>query len=200
MILGDSFTNLVSLLIDRLESEDAKDLIKIKFQHGDSALHVTTQIHYVHIMRKLIQFEPQLCYFVNDNEETPLCRVAKLGHLEVVKELIKWKPDAVKIVDSCGMNVLHLASQVSQVQIVDYLNKKVGLSDLVNKGLDKLLEEKPLQSGESIDQTRKRDHFLNICEVDTPLHIAARNKKLPISFLSFESCAFSSHASYGLFK
>ena len=57
MILGDSFTDLVSLLIDRLESEDAKDLIKIKYQHGDSALHVTAQIHYVHIMRKLIQLK-----------------------------------------------------------------------------------------------------------------------------------------------
>ena len=151
-------------------------------------------------MRKIIQFEPQLCYFVNDNEEILLHMVEKLRHLEVVKELIKWKPHTIKIEDSCGMNVLHLAAQVSQVQIVDYLNKKVGLSDLVNKGLDKLPEEKPLQSGESTDQTRKRDHFLKICEGDTPLHIAARNEKLPVSFLSFESCAFSSHASYGLFK
>ncbi|GLJ34674.1 hypothetical protein SUGI_0697420 [Cryptomeria japonica] len=74
-------------------------------------------------------------------------KLPKLGHLEAVQELIKGRPDAVEMRNSCGMNVLHLAAQVNQVRIVDCLNERVGLSELVNQGLEKPPEEKPLQSG-----------------------------------------------------
>ncbi|XP_059063999.1 uncharacterized protein LOC131056349 [Cryptomeria japonica] len=101
------------------------------------------------------------------------------------------------------MNVVNLAAQVSHVRIVDYLNEKVGLLDLVNKGLEKSPEEKllqsgentdpfskisngdtplhipakrPLQSGENTHSTEKKDPFSEISEGDTTLHIAARKK------------------------
>ncbi|GLJ34668.1 hypothetical protein SUGI_0697330 [Cryptomeria japonica] len=170
----------LDLVNEILKSQDAKYLIKMKYEHDDTALHVAARIHYVHIMRKLIQSEPRLCYWVNGNQETPIFVAAKLGHLEAVKELIKERPDAVEIPSRCGMNVLHIAAQVSQVRIIDYLNQKVGLSDLVNKGLEKPPEEKSLQGGENPGPATKLDHFSQISEGDTPLHIAVRNKKLPM--------------------
>ncbi|GLJ34665.1 hypothetical protein SUGI_0697270 [Cryptomeria japonica] len=120
-----------------LDLPEARELIQVKYTDGDTALHVATGRSYVHIIRQLVEFQPQLCYWVNDNQETPLCMAAKLGYLEAVKELIKWRPDAVETPNIYGMNVLHLAAQVSQVRIVDYLNRKVCLSDIVNQGVEK---------------------------------------------------------------
>ncbi|XP_059075685.1 ankyrin repeat-containing protein At5g02620 isoform X2 [Cryptomeria japonica] len=118
---------------------DREELLNVKDQHGNTALHIAVGRNYVHIIRQLIEFQPDLCYCTNDDRETPICIAAKLGHLEALKELIESKPDAVKEPNNCGMNVLHLAAQVSQVRIVDYLNKaeKVDLSELVNQGLEK---------------------------------------------------------------
>ncbi|GLJ34658.1 hypothetical protein SUGI_0697060 [Cryptomeria japonica] len=134
-----------------LNSVDGKELIQEKYEDGDTALHVATRRSYLHIMSQLIKFQPELCYWVNDNEETPLYMAVKLGHLEAVKMLVKERPDAVEIRNCCGMNVLHLAVQFSQMRIADYLREVVGLSELVNQGLE---------SG------------------DTPLHIAAKNKSI----------------------
>ncbi|GLJ34662.1 hypothetical protein SUGI_0697220 [Cryptomeria japonica] len=114
-----------------LKSQDARELIKVRYTDGDTVLHVATGKSYVHIIRQLIEFEPQLCYWVNDNQEPPLCMAAKLGHLEAVKELTKCRPDAVETPNIHGMNVLHLTAQVSQV------NQKVCLSDIVNQGVEK---------------------------------------------------------------
>ncbi|GLJ08780.1 hypothetical protein SUGI_0095830 [Cryptomeria japonica] len=122
-----------------LKSQDARELIKVRYTDGDTALHVATGKKYVHIIRQLIEFEPQLCYWVNDNQEPPLCMAAKLRHLEVVKELIKCRPTAVETPNIHGMNVLQVTAQVSQVRIVEYLNQKVCLSDIVNQGVEKSL-------------------------------------------------------------
>ncbi|GLJ34615.1 hypothetical protein SUGI_0696220 [Cryptomeria japonica] len=156
--------------------EDSAEIISETYNHGDTALHVAVGRNYLHIITQLIEFEPQLCYCLNDNHETPLLMAAKLGHLEAVKELIKWRPDAVEIPNSYGMNALHLAAQVSQLRIVDYLNETVFLLDLVNKGLEEPPEEKPMQSEENAVPAKKKDPFSKISKGDTPLHIAARNK------------------------
>ncbi|XP_059065928.1 disease resistance-like protein DSC2 isoform X1 [Cryptomeria japonica] len=132
-----------------LGSVDAKESTQEKYENGDTALHMAARENCLNKMRQLIEFQPELCCSVNDKGKTPLCIAVKLGHLEAVKQLIESRPDAVTIRNHRGMNVLHLAAQVGQVEVVDYLREMVGLSDLVNQGL---------QSG------------------DTPLHIAASNE------------------------
>ncbi|GLJ20367.1 hypothetical protein SUGI_0369830 [Cryptomeria japonica] len=74
------------------------------------------------------------------------------------------------------MNVLHLAAQISQVRIVDYLNKRTVLKDLVNQGIRK----PPSMNGEG-EKSQIATNYppLKIEALewgDTPLHIAARNK------------------------
>ncbi|GLJ58285.1 hypothetical protein SUGI_1428960 [Cryptomeria japonica] len=198
--------NCLSVAVNRGDSDlvdhilnlsDAKQLIQRKDELGNTALHIAVERNYVHIIKKLIKFEAKLCYWVNDSQETPICVAAKLGHLEAVQELINERPDAVEIRNSCGMNVLHLAALVRQVRIVDYLNEEVGLSYLVNKGLDKPPHEEPLRSGGKTDPAEKKDPkdepvksggntdagemkspFSRISEGDTPLHIAAKKKDL----------------------
>ncbi|GLJ34649.1 hypothetical protein SUGI_0696920 [Cryptomeria japonica] len=157
------------------KSNYARQLIQERDEYGNTALHIAVGSNYKDIIKKLIDFEPKLCYWVNDSQETPLCVAAKLGHLEAVKKLIKKRPDAVEIRNSCGMNVLHLAAQVNQARIVDWLNERVGLSYLVNQGLDNPPEEK---SGGNADPSEKNDPFSEISRGDTPLHIAARKRSL----------------------
>ncbi|GLJ34680.1 hypothetical protein SUGI_0697480 [Cryptomeria japonica] len=166
VILNRGASDLLQHILDLL---DAKELIKEKYKDGDTVLHIAAGRNYVHIIRQLVKFDAQLCHQVNDNQETPLCMAAKSGHLEAVKELIKLKPEAVEIPTKCGKNILHLTAQVSQVRIVDYLNKTVGLSELVN------------QRARLSNCPEEEDHLYSCTESmdsggDTPLHIAVRNK------------------------
>ncbi|GLJ34655.1 hypothetical protein SUGI_0697030 [Cryptomeria japonica] len=164
-----------SVLADHiLELSNAKDLIQEKYKQGDTILHIAVERNDVDIIRRLIRIEPQLCYSVNDKEETPLCVAVKLGHREAVQELIEGRPDAVEISARRGMNVLHFAAQVSQVRIVDYLNEKLGLLYLVNKGVEEPPKEKLLQSGENTDPAGETDPFSKISEGDESLQIAAK--------------------------
>ncbi|XP_059067937.1 ankyrin repeat-containing protein At5g02620-like [Cryptomeria japonica] len=168
---GDSDHSLFQDLVGRiLKLPYAKDLIHEKYKDGDTALHIAVGRNDVHIIKRLLEIEPQLCYYVNNNKESPLCIAAKLGHLEALKVLIKTRPDAIEIPNSCGMNVLHLAAQVRQVRIVDYLRETVALSELVNRGLDKPPKKKPLQSGKRKNPAGKKYQFSKITKGDTPLH------------------------------
>ncbi|GLJ20329.1 hypothetical protein SUGI_0369100 [Cryptomeria japonica] len=68
---------------------DREELLNVKDQHGNAALHIAVGRNYVHIIKQLIEFQLDLCYCTNDDHETPICIAAKLGHLEAVKELIE---------------------------------------------------------------------------------------------------------------
>lgn len=81
----------------------------------------------MHIIRQLVAFQPKLCLLTNREQEAPICMAAKMGHLEAVKELIEINQLSVMKRNRCGMNILHLAAQVSQVRIVDYLRQGVVL-------------------------------------------------------------------------
>ncbi|XP_059074997.1 protein ACCELERATED CELL DEATH 6-like [Cryptomeria japonica] len=114
-----------------LDSPHPEELLNVKDQHGNAPLDIAVRINYVHIIRQLTEEKvweklcgiwKKHCVCTNEDGETPICMGAKLGHREAVKELIEIRPDAVEIPNSCGMNVLHLAAQVSQMRIVDYLN------------------------------------------------------------------------------
>ncbi|GLJ59596.1 hypothetical protein SUGI_1515420 [Cryptomeria japonica] len=135
-----------------LDSPHPEELLNVKDQHGNAPLDIAVRINYVHIIRQLTEEKvweklcgiwKKHCVCTNEDGETPICMGAKLGHREAVKELIEIRPDAVEIPNSCGMNVLHLAAQVSQMRIVDYLNgywketKKMVISLLNIRGIKK---------------------------------------------------------------
>eukprot|EP01018_Ginkgo_biloba_P008596 Gb_26483 [translate_table: standard] len=101
----------------------------------------------------MLHLEPQVCYSLNKNGESPLHIAVKLGFLETAKLIIEYKPDCIEVRSKDGKNIVHLDTETPQVNILKYLVKNVDVSELINQ-----------QDGDG----------------NTPLHIAAKMKSSQI--------------------
>eukprot|EP01018_Ginkgo_biloba_P008591 Gb_26480 [translate_table: standard] len=123
-------------------------------KYGNTALHLAVCGDHFHIVKRLLKLDPgRWCYSLNKNEESPLHIAVKLGFLETAKLIIKYKPDCIEVRSKDGKNIVHLATETSQVNILKYLVKNVDVSELINQ-----------QDGDG----------------NTPLHIAANMKSSQI--------------------
>ncbi|MED6219809.1 hypothetical protein PIB30_039104 [Stylosanthes scabra] len=89
------------------------------------------------------------CSLERDNDGYfPLHLAARQGHVEVVKELLRYRPDVDEMLDSDLNNILHIAAESGKLDVVRYI----------------------LQTP---DELEKMIHQRNM-NGDTPLHVASR--------------------------
>eukprot|EP01018_Ginkgo_biloba_P008598 Gb_22741 [translate_table: standard] len=183
------------------QRDQAIKLVEIEDNYGNTAMHLAVWGDHFGVVKKLLKLEPQLCYSLNKDHESPLHIAVKLGFLEIVKEIMKDKPDSIEVLSKHGKNVLHLATEIPQMDVVTYLVNEVNCSkDEKDKGCEKggdasldiaarNKNEKDRDTGDEIEsepndiQKEEKTSDNKWCEKgggDTPLHIAARNKNAQI--------------------
>ncbi|GLJ51101.1 hypothetical protein SUGI_1087800 [Cryptomeria japonica] len=118
-------------LADRelVKTFEKPEFINEKDNQGDTALQLAVWKYRVDLVTLLLDGKADLS-LANNKGETPLCVAVKFGFLDVLKNLIDHDPLAVKKV-SIDKKVLHRAVKLNRVKIVEFLVKKVQLSQTV---------------------------------------------------------------------
>eukprot|EP01018_Ginkgo_biloba_P008592 Gb_26481 [translate_table: standard] len=136
------------------QRDQAIKLVEIEDNYGNTAMHLAVWGDHFGVVKKLLKLEPQLCYSLNKDHESPLHIAVKLGFLEIVKEIVKDKPDSIEVLSKHGKNVLHLATEIPQMDVVTYLVNEVGVSQLINQH-DNLPEQNPQGNCKKKDEKHK---------------------------------------------
>lgn len=72
--------------------------------------------------------------YIPDKEGlTPLHVAAKMGHLDVIQDMLKECPDSAELVDNEGRNILHLAIERGHEPVVSYILGDPSLAELFNE-------------------------------------------------------------------
>eukprot|EP01018_Ginkgo_biloba_P008594 Gb_26468 [translate_table: standard] len=132
---------IVDALLPR-QRDQAIKLAVIEDDNGNTAMHLAVWGDHLGVVKKLLKLEPQLCYSLNKDHESPLHIAVKLGFLEIVQEIIKCKPDSIEVLTKDGKNVLHLATEIPQMEVMTYLVKNVDVSQLIDQH-DNYTEQNP---------------------------------------------------------
>jgi ankyrin repeat protein len=90
----------------------------------------------VKMLNDLLQEDPLVLdrALVSCCSETPLHIASMLGHLDLVKELLRHKPEFASELDSCGSTPLHLAAAKGHAEIVKELLWADSAACLVRNG------------------------------------------------------------------
>ena len=114
----DGRVRMVEELIEHGANIDAVE------KNNANAVYYACQEGQIKILKLLLQYRPDLADYIGHNNQTPLVNAAKLGHLNIVEELIhNWKVD-INHQDQLHKTPLIRAAQHSRSSVVKYLLKK----------------------------------------------------------------------------
>lgn len=129
-------------------------------KQGDSSkvtpLHYAASLGSLKMTKLLLQTDASTAYELDNSGRSPIHMAALNGHVSVVREIYRCCPVSSEFLDSRSCNILHLAVERGRANVVDYILEDPELDDLLNE----------------------RD-----VDGNSPLHLAASNRNLPIVYL-----------------
>jgi len=81
------------------------------------------------IVSLLLAKDPELIHVVNSSKQTPLHGTKKVS---IAKQLLDHKPELIDAVDSSGWTAMHTAVLSDSIEMIDFLERRPGLSDVVD--------------------------------------------------------------------
>ncbi|XP_074362239.1 protein ACCELERATED CELL DEATH 6-like [Apium graveolens] len=116
-VLDDSESECLKILLDR-----NKDLVKVADKYGWTAFHYVAYYDYDTLVESLVRADRSVAYLADKKySRTALHVAAYKGSVGVMKELLKYFPDLVDILDMSGRNVLHIAVEKGQKDVIRFI-------------------------------------------------------------------------------
>ncbi|XP_059640457.1 protein ACCELERATED CELL DEATH 6-like isoform X2 [Cornus florida] len=102
----------------------------------------------------------------------PIHWASKRGHVNIIQEFLKLRPDSKELLDYNGQNILHVAAMNGRVDVVSYVLKKPELAVLINQ-IDMEKGNTPLHLASKGEQAR----VVHILTWDKRVNLEIRNDK-----------------------
>ncbi|XAR57337.1 hypothetical protein NMG60_11025439 [Bertholletia excelsa] len=100
------------------------DLIKVKDAYGWTALHYAARNGHSDIAASLLEVDKSAAYIGTENDNnTPLHLAAAAGKVDVISKLLFFSPACCEIVNKKGQNVLHVAMDMEQQDVIECIRK-----------------------------------------------------------------------------
>lgn len=95
-------------------------------EYGRTAFHYAAYHQSPQMMKHLLEANKSFAYVQDKrNKRTALHIAANQGNMNVVKELVEFCPDCCEMVDSRGRNVLHIAVELRNKEMIEYLLQNI---------------------------------------------------------------------------
>ncbi|KAL7177438.1 hypothetical protein ACSBR2_030742 [Camellia fascicularis] len=127
----------------RWEAESTKnlfdwkpDLIKETDEYGWIPLHYAVRYHNKDGVKKILEINKSVACITTDeegDEKTALHIAAAYGNVDIMEELLLCCPYCWEIVNCKGQNVLHIAVEMEQKKVIEYIFKKPWIIPLINQ-------------------------------------------------------------------
>ncbi|XP_039127973.1 ankyrin repeat-containing protein BDA1-like [Dioscorea cayenensis subsp. rotundata] len=102
-----------------------------------SALHLASAHGHLEIVKLLIsKVGCHLCFLKDKDGRLAIHMAALKGRIDILEELIKVCPESARALTNQNESILHLAVQFNSFEIVEFLVKKLGVDDDINKLLN----------------------------------------------------------------
>ncbi|CAL5413470.1 unnamed protein product [Camellia sinensis] len=116
--------------------ERKPDIIKETEEYGWIPLHYAARYDNVGGVKKILEKDKSVAYITTDEEDdekTALHIAAAHGNVNVMKELSSKCPDCWERVNSKGQNILHIAVDMEQEKVMEYILEKSWIIHLINQ-------------------------------------------------------------------
>lgn len=116
-VLDGGGSECLKVLLDR-----NKDLVKVADMYGWTAFHYVAYYNFDTLVEGLVRADRWVAYLADkEYKRTALHVAAYKGSVRVMKELLKYFPDLVDILDMSGRNVLHIAVEKGQKEVIRFI-------------------------------------------------------------------------------
>ncbi|GMN25575.1 hypothetical protein TIFTF001_000970 [Ficus carica] len=154
--------DIVGLLLKREETQNATLLEEQENLIKWTPLHFAAYLGHLQAAKLILQQKYSSVVYLRDKEGMSALHIAaKEGHVRVMNEIIRQRPQASDLVDERGWTALHVAVVYGKLEVIKYILKTPNL-----------------------------EFMLNVADKDgnTPLHLAAGLKKRRIMMILVDDC------------
>ncbi|XP_030444025.1 protein ACCELERATED CELL DEATH 6-like isoform X3 [Syzygium oleosum] len=110
-----------------------KELFDLRDAGGGTPLHLAAYVNYVDGVIFLVNEFGSSAFECDEEGYLPIHVACKMGHLEIIKELLRHWPDPEELLSlKEGRNILHVAAKYGWVSVVDYILCDPNLKKLIN--------------------------------------------------------------------
>ncbi|THG13291.1 hypothetical protein TEA_000164 [Camellia sinensis var. sinensis] len=120
----------------KLLLEWKSDLIKETDEYGWTPLHYAAHHGNVNGVKRILEKDKSVAYITTDEEDdekTSLYIAAARGNVRVMEELLSQCPDCWEMVNSKRQNILHIAVDMEQEEVIKYIFEKLWIIHFINQ-------------------------------------------------------------------